>query len=866
MLFQFLLAPLALQGAPADENTVTPADLHPADAVFFWEASDLQQLPAAYADSPLWRIVTDPDLAKAVREVSKGEVDLDELLELARSEASLDNLPDEMLALEMDRLIGGLDGLSFSTRLAEDYPSLFNGVKQQLQTFFQVDKLGSLIGTGGFLTGEGLPANLANLEGVDPTDLIDPFGNELQYQLAGDSFTLTSHGRDGLPGGSGLDADHTFDGALGAMEIGLEEILEPTVIEHLGVRVVLEFDSAELARLAYALLFSEAAELTGEELELPTMRLPDGSALDGWVLPSDTLEELPVEFWGAVFGNHMVFGLGGASASEPFWQEAQGGFVAGLAKDPLFLASATGMPPAKGTQVSREYWGHSWSDLFVDLAELNILEASLDPAFDSVVDTSPEAMRPRLAAARQLGRVFSNAGMRRVALVDGQFERDSFTPAELRMETPVIGFEPVDREFLNFLPPEAAMVFAAPVDFAALGSLLETFIGDAAGGVPALEAHLGLDLHEDLLAHLSSQTIASLGRIRGIGFPVSLWHVKLRDSAAFQAGLAKLLGGLVALNPEDMRLNDRPYRGLPLWRLSAALPEVELPELGDLPPELTSMLGGASRLEFVFGVSGDVLVFGTKSVQVKRELKRLEMLKSGEVDEAAGVHPLVSGEVALPAGANQAIYLDWGAQFTGLYSLGKTLGTAAAAFGGVGPAFDLSALPDADVVVRHLVPTLRTTVHSEAGSWTHSRGSFGPEMWLAPGVLFAAFLGRNEVGDPFTSEEATVLTGAIEPPSPFEPAQEGPLTRGRLQHVRTVLEVYRNAVGPGYPASLGVLGEGTADFPQGLFDGEPVPADGWGRPFVYVPSSDGTSFRLYSLGADGIDQGGTEGDDIGVPL
>ena len=85
-------------------------------------------------------------------------------------------------------------------------------------------------------------------------------------------------------------------------------------------------------------------------------------------------------------------------------------------------------------------------------------------------------------------------------------------------------------------------------------------------------------------------------------------------------------------------------------------------------------------------------------------------------------------------------------------------------------------------------------------------------MWLAPGVLFAAFLGRNEVGDPFTSEEATVLTGAIEPPSPFELAQEGPLTRGRLQHVRTVLEVYRNAVGPGYPASLGVLGEGTADF------------------------------------------------------
>ena len=89
-------------------------------------------------------------------------------------------------------------------------------------------------------------------------------------------------------------------------------------------------------------------------------------------------------------------------------------------------------------------------------------------------------------------------------------------------------------------------------------------------------------------------------------------------------------------------------------------------------------------------------------------------------------------------------------------------------------------------------------------------------------------------------------------------------TREALQRVKVVLEVHRSLGGAGYPATLEQLGESTPEFPKGLFDGGPVPSDEWGNPFTYVPSADGSSYRLYSLGPDGVDQGG-EGDDLLAP-
>ena len=53
----------------------------------------------------------------------------------------------------------------------------------------------------------------------------------------------------------------------------------------------------------------------------------------------------------------------------------------------------------------------------------------------------------------------------------------------------------------------------------------------------------------------------------------------------------------------------------------------------------------------------------------------------------------------------------------------------------------------------------------------------------------------------------------------------------------------------------------TESYPRGFLDGPSLPADGWGRPYVYAVDEGGAGYRLRSVGADGVDQGG-EGDDV----
>lgn len=48
-------------------------------------------------------------------------------------------------------------------------------------------------------------------------------------------------------------------------------------------------------------------------------------------------------------------------------------------------------------------------------------------------------------------------------------------------------------------------------------------------------------------------------------------------------------------------------------------------------------------------------------------------------------------------------------------------------------------------------------------------------------------------------------------------------------------------------------------------DEEQVPADPWGRPYLYFSGSDGLRVRVYSLGRDGAEGGTGEDADVGGP-
>jgi hypothetical protein len=56
----------------------------------------------------------------------------------------------------------------------------------------------------------------------------------------------------------------------------------------------------------------------------------------------------------------------------------------------------------------------------------------------------------------------------------------------------------------------------------------------------------------------------------------------------------------------------------------------------------------------------------------------------------------------------------------------------------------------------------------------------------------------------------------------------------------------------------------TDAFPDGFLKSGAVPKDGWNRDLVYAGATDGSTYNLYSFGADGIDQQGS-GDDVRLP-
>ncbi len=872
-----LLAPQAVPAAHVQGSNST-AFQHPADATFFLELPDIQALPAAYADSPLWRIATDPDLAAAVSKVSREQVDLGQMLEQLRARITLDNLPPQALEMGLDRFLLDLKNMSASTVLPVDMQAALAPVAQYVAASAQLRQVGAAISNQAFLSESGLPSALDQVEDLDPKLLQDPFGNPLVYALTEASFTVSSLGSDGAPGGSGLNADLVYDGQWNYVEGGVEQAVASTVIEQIGMRILFGFSDPQTSSTMFDRL-TEVVRSQGLVQELREEKLVDhdGEEVRAFVgiLAQADAGRLPI--WMADLHGQLAIGMGGRSELGAFATDLASGFKQGLDTNALFQASQAGLPPASGTTIAHKFSAVPLFEPVLDVVELALETAG--PLMPAEVSSQlkPEQLRTQLDMLRKIGAVLAPAGADRTELTQGHFEKNRFTPESVRERSTWIGFEPIEPAVLAMLPADSAMVFAAPIDAAGLAGAIESLLGEQlAANSNALENELGIDLVTDILAHLDPQMVASVGQLRGIGLPRSLVHMKLRDAESFQTGLGKFLGELAAQQPERFEFKDKPYRKMTLFQLGVQLPQPDLSELEAFSVELGAMgplmnaVENMSKQDVAFGIVGDTLIVGLNSLHVKKELRRLGDASGGRDEEAddeaeSSTHPLVSGAIPLPEGVNQALYIDWGAQLASVYDMGKAFGGMAAGFGGAELPIDISALPEAQLFTRHLIPTLSTTVHGALGSLTHTTSSFGPEMALLPGFvgLAAATLGSAVASD-FDSEDGFGID--------FEEAawEELPTsaqllaqTNSTLMRVRTALEVFRYTNGDAYPAELALLSDPTTDFPQGYLDGEALPTDAFGNPFVYTVDASTKTFRLYSVGPNGIDDGG-QGDDLVV--
>jgi hypothetical protein len=258
------------------------------------------------------------------------------------------------------------------------------------------------------------------------------------------------------------------------------------------------------------------------------------------------------------------------------------------------------------------------------------------------------------------------------------------------------------------------------------------------------------------------------------------------------------------------------------------------------------------------------------STRAKKEIKRLQDLAAPADPSAAA--PAETGDepapqaihvarALAPADATAVGYMDWAQLFAGGYEGGKAM--LALMGGRLELPFDPTLLPEAELFTQFYEPSFYWTRVGQDGVYSRGESSIGPEAAL--GILGAAglasFIVKDAIGPkpPQASSPPKAVEAPLEP-AVLEPEAQLEATRKTLRFLATRLAVYKLEA-KRYPARLEDLLLPTASFPRGFLDGRELPRDSWKNAFSYSATADGSDYRLWSMGPDGVDQSG-EGDDL----
>ena len=591
---------------------------------------------------------------------------------------------------------------------------------------------------------------------------------------------------------------------------------------------MIDFATEEHAQTMLAML----ADLVGSAQPDPT------SPLGGtWTFTIDPASGAPA--WMATRGPRLLLG-GGSHAPADFARRMAGEEgAATLADDPRYVTGKGHFGPVTGATVVQAFTTRSPLEIFGDagpsdfLGELELLWGGGEGFLEGT-----RCWRMQLAEGRFITEV--------VTLDSG----------ESTSEESVFGSRSVEESWLAPVHGDSMLTYSSSLDGGVLHERFRGFLAgmgedtEATEAIAALETNLGFGLGE-FFAQLGPGLVASVGPIPGIALPDTYVWIDLVDPSAFQSQLSVLVENLGTTFP-GFSLRTRDYKvknkttgeRIPLPVTTLGLPPglIDLGPMGAPTPALT--------------VTEGKLLLSLSSMRLKRELKRLY---GGE--ETPGENPtlLEAHGFDLPADARSVIVMDWGLLIEGLLSLARNLGPLAQAFGGgLELPFDPAALPDPELVTKFFEPTFHYSRRVEGATYRRHEASFGPETWVGGG--FAAFLGFRAVSAP----------GMI-PPTEFAPPEEvfaepeevdshAASTRVALQNLRTGVAIYK-LEHKAYPDRLDALLQPTPSFPDGVLGLKELPKDGWGRPFRYERAPESATYRLWSIGPNGIDEN-EGGDDV----
>lgn len=618
----------------------------------------------------------------------------------------------------------------------------------------------------------------------------------------------------------------------GAAPSAAELAADPTaLLDALGLQLVLEFDGTgppeRLLDLALETLGSRtpgagpaAIEVLGKEREVQHLGGAPGEGTPSmWAVKADRL---------------LILGVGTADPRALAARAAGGPSLLTRGDVP----GAERFTTPAGVTVYRTQWWLPKRPFLADLLEGGQLPGVVSGVAQALLGNWIP-LDPQLAQTR-------------LQLREGRFVKEGFAiplapPDEAWRQS--IGHAPLAQGILGRVSPQSVWVWATSISRAGLRDLaqrlVEVVLEEQPLGTgappPELAAELG-PLLDRILGTVGEDVAVYLLPIGGLKVPQIHAVLELEDAEAFERGITDFARLVESQAGGRVSVDTRPYRRQPVVTIKPDLSGLEVPGF------LTSLFS----VDLTIGIVGERAIVGLSAMDVKREMR-------GLLAAEGGAHPMAL-EGAVPAGVSAASYMDWGALVGGLYDTARTL-LALAPDMGMLPV-NTSELPESKLFTRFFRPSRSWSVTDDAGTYSYSESSFGPEVALAGLVLGGGtFLGTSRTVE-WDPGEGYVLE--VPPADGAEsPAAHHDRTRQALQEVKLGLVLYRSDRGE-LPERLAALLEPSETFPSGYLRGSALPEDGWGRALRYERTGVGQGFELWSLGPNGEDERGA-GDDVVAP-
>jgi len=397
----------------------------------------------------------------------------------------------------------------------------------------------------------------------------------------------------------------------------------------------------------------------------------------------------------------------------------------------------------------------------------------------------------------------------------------------------------IDRKIVERVPGESLSMSAGSIDWlpAVYDFGMTTFKAIDQAEYDKAQATIkqfmgASDLREDLLVNLHGTLLVYEMPGSGIAEqPASIIRVGLKDPDAFVKALRALATSISSNfldSPDAVAIKESEHEGRKLYEI----------DLSKTPMVM-------SPVQPAFAVDGGELVLcpqSTKALKTALNGTRAESSLAKNAELAAFLDKLAAkGQLASIGFSDNA--KRFGVAYGQVASMAQMFG------GAVGDVpVDLSLMPSEQAITKHLAQSWSGSYVTDGGATFvgYSDGQFQLSDFL-PLLLTGGIVGVS------IATGSDTYAGEPKVEDPFEIVQR------HLGEISAGMTVFKISEGR-YPESIDDLVKPLADYPEGCLGKSEAPVDPWGHPYRFKLNAKGKP-QLWSMGPDGVDQGG-ESDDI----